>query len=622
MKPGRNDPCRCGSGKKYKHCCEGKVASHSPAPSPDEINQLVALYSSRRYAELESRVQTLLGRYPDFGFGWKLLGAAQQMQGKNALAAFQKTAQLMPEDAEAFFNLGVVQRSLGLLDEAVASYRRALQIKPAYVEALGNLGNTLKDAGQLDEAVASFRRALQIKPNSPTALNNLGTVLKDLGKFDEAIASYRQALQLQSNYAEAHSNLGNALKELGQVDEALVCFRKALEIDPQCDEAMLGISHLCTITGKMKEAENVVKKALKIKPNNLEARFLLANISKTQTGDENLTALLAVEDAVKNNPSLLPYDKLISLHFALGKCFDDIGEYNRAFPHFSEGCKMRRTTFKYDATHVSQHFDSIIRVFDKETVEQLQGGGDPSKVPIFVLGMPRSGTTLSEQIIASHPDVYGAGELPDMLRIAQREVGGLKGFPDNILALDHENLAQWGNDFVAGLRQRSANAQHITDKLPDNFRFIGLIHLMLPNAKIIHVSRNPVDTCLSCFTKLSSRGLEQSYDLVELGKYYVDYERLMNHWHNLLPEGAFLDVQYEDIVADQEAQARRMIDFCGMEWNDACINFHKNKRSVNTASMTQVRRPIYKSSIERWRPYEKFLGPLLDALGDLAPERN
>jgi hypothetical protein len=263
-----------------------------------------------------------------------------------------------------------------------------------------------------------------------------------------------------------------------------------------------------------------------------------------------------------------------------------------------------------------------MRIFDQATIERLRGGGDSSQLPIFVLGMPRSGTTLTEQIISSHPDVHGAGELPDLMAIAQRDVAGTGAvFPNNIPALDLAGLGTWGADYVNGLQRRAPTAKRITDKMPVNFLAIGLIHMMLPNAKIIHVDRNPVDTCLSCFMQLFSSRQDQTYDLAELGRYYVDYARLMEHWRNVLPKGAFLDVQYEDIVADQETQARLMIAFCGLDWNDACIDFHKNKRPVRTASVSQVRQPIYKSSVERWRPYEKFLGPLLDALDDLAPKR-
>jgi hypothetical protein len=251
------------------------------------------------------------------------------------------------------------------------------------------------------------------------------------------------------------------------------------------------------------------------------------------------------------------------------------------------------TTFSYNAKQTTRQVDEIIRIFSRETIKRLQDAGNTSSTPIFVVGMPRSGTTLTEQIIASHPDVHGAGELADMSIISERNVGQTAGFPHNILALDHQTLKKWADEYVAGLCQRAPNSLHITDKLPGNLLIIGLIHVMLPNAKIIHVSRNPVDTCLSCFMTFFSQGaLQQTYDLRELGLYYSDYIRLMNHWRKLLPAGAFLDICYEDIVADQETQAKRLISYCGLEWNNACINFHQTKRTVSTASMMQVRRPI------------------------------
>jgi len=611
-------------------------AKHQKPPPADEVNALLALYNARRYAEAESGTRALLKKYPGFGFGWKLLGGVLQMQGKDALPAFLRVAELMPADPEAHFNLGVVLKGAGLLDDAAASYRKAIALDSGYAEAHSNLGNVQQELGQFKEAVDSYSRAIKIKPDSAIAYNNLGTafrdqgdldaalasyrkaiklnpayteaycnlgnVLKDLGHFDSAVENCRRALELNPGYAEAHSNLGNILKDIGQFDGALASFRQALAIDPKCDKALLGEGQLFMINGEMGLAEEKIEKVLELGADNLEARLLLAQVRKTRTADENLAALIKVEEAVRNNLLALPYHKAVALHFSLGKSFDDLGDYDRAFPHFIEGCKLKRTTFEYDAADMTRQFDETIRVFDGDTIERLRGGGNLSDLPIFVLGMPRSGTTLVEQIIASHPDVHGAGELLDLQSITRREVSGTGGFPGNILALDSVALNKWADDYVAGLRKHSPDA------------------LMLPNARIIHVKRNPVDTCLSCFTKLFSGTLNQTYDLSELGRYYVDYSRLMEHWRKVLPAGTFLDVQYEDVIADQETEARRMIDFCGLDWNDACIDFYKHKRSVGTASVSQVRQPIYKSSVERWRHYEKFLGPLLDTLGDLAPK--
>jgi len=253
-------------------------------------------------------------------------------------------------------------------------------------------------------------------------------------------------------------------------------------------------------------------------------------------------------------------------------------------------------------------------------LDQLRGAGNPSQVPIFVLGMPRSGTTLTEQIIASHPDVYGAGELSDLMDIVQLPANGqtVQPYPENLSVYPSKTCqilpSNTFQEFAAARLQQ--NTSRI--KMPANYMAMGLIPLMLPHAKIIHVKRNPVDTCLSCYTRLFNRHQDATYDLAELGRHYVGYERLMQHWRKVMPVGSFVEVQYEDIVADMEGQARRLIDYCELEWNDACLEFHKNKRSVRTASLTQVRQPIYNSSVERWRHYEKFLGPLLSALGDLA----
>lgn len=626
MKLGRNDPCGCGSGKKYKNCCLGKAEFHPPyasAPTSDELNLLDALFNTGRYDELENRTRSLIKLYPDFGIIWTLFGLSLQMQGKDALFALRKAVELLPNDAEAHSNLAAVLQACGQLDAAVASSRRALQINPNFAEAHNNLGVALQDLGQFEEAVASYMRALEIKPDFSEVYNNLGGALKELGQFDDAMICYRSALLIKPDFAQAHSNLGVVLRALGQHEAEVESYRRALEIDPACSEALLGMGQLYLARGEMAEAENFFRRALKIKPDDLEIRLLLAQLRKVKTGDANLTKLVAAEEAVLRSGLPMPYKNAIYLHFALGKSFDDLSEYDRAFPHFIEGCKLKRATFEYDAEQTTQHFNDIMRVFNPATMARLKGGGDLSSVPIFVLGMPRSGTTLVEQIIASHPEVYGAGELPDLMAIAQRDVAGTDaGFPSNVAALDQADLTKWAAQYVAGLQGRAPDARHITDKMPANFLAIGLMHLMLPNAKIIHVNRNPVDTCLSCFMQLFSNNQEHTYDLSELGRYYSDYARLMQHWRNVLPVGSFLDVQYESIVAEQETQSRRIINFCGLDWNDACLDFYKNKRPIGTASKTQVRQPVYKSSVERWRPYEKFLGPLLDELGHLAPTRN
>jgi len=285
MKPGRNDPCSCGSGKKYKHCCEGKAASRSAAPSPDQLNQLIALYNTKRYTELESRVRTLIVQYPGSGFAWKLLGASLQKQGKDALAAFQKTAALMPGDAEAHFNLGLVQNNLGKLSDAVASYRRAIKINPGYAEAHNNLGGALYELGQVDEAVVCYRRVAELKPNSAQAHNNLGGALYELGQVNEAVVCCRTAVALDPDFAEAYNNLGTFLKDLGLFDEAAASYRRALKLKPDNFKALGNLGNLLKDFGQLDEAMDSYRLALKIKPGLTDAHSNLLLVSNYLSGN-------------------------------------------------------------------------------------------------------------------------------------------------------------------------------------------------------------------------------------------------------------------------------------------------------------------------------------------------
>ncbi len=577
------------------------------------------------------------------------LGNALSDQGKTeeSIACYRKVVALRPDHAYAHYNLGDALKHQNQLGEAEACYRKALALKPDYAEAHNNLGAVLMRQGRHDEAITCYQRALELKPDYVKAHCNLGFALASLEQYDRAEQHFETAFRIHPDYPEAHVGaamlfqkkyrklpeaeqasrkaielgydkpdvhtlLGRIYAEMEKPEQAAESYGKALSQDAEDFGALLGRGDLYMETGDFQLAEECFNRVLLKGPplQKLSAHCQLAHAMKVRAGDENMAALLAAAEEMDG----LPPDMAIRLHFALGKCYDDTGDYEKAMEHFKQGGALRRKKGEYDPEANDRKLDRLIEIFDRPTIERLRGGGDPSRLPIFVLGMPRSGTTLTEQVIASHPDVYGAGELTDMATIAARPTDAAAAFPDNLKALTPQLLVSWGADYIEGLKKRSPDASRITDKMPGNHLFIGLIHLMLPNARIIHVSRNPVDTCLSCFTKLFGHGHEYSYDLSELGRHYAGYARLMKHWHDVLPEGAFLDVQYEELVADTETQARRLIDYCGLEWNDACLNFHETKRSVRTASMAQVRQPIYKSSVERWRNYEKSIAPLLEAL--------
>jgi tetratricopeptide (TPR) repeat protein len=342
VKPGRNDPCPCGSGKKYKHCCEGKVAALPRSPSPAEINPLIALYNAGRYAELENRARLLVDRFPDFGFGWKLLGGALQMQGKDALPAFQKTAELMPNEADAHYNLGVVLKSIGQLEGAVASYRRAVKIKPDYAEAYSNLGNVLKELGQLDEAVASYRRALKIKPESAESHNSLGTVLKDLGQLDQAVASYRRALALKPDYAEAYYNLGNIQKGLGQLDDAAASYRSATRFKPDFADAYNNLGSVLNDLGQFDMALVNCRQAVTLKPDFAEAHSNLGYTFK------ELDQFDKAVDSCRRALALKP--DLAEAHNNLGLALAELGQLDSALNCY-------RTAVTINPNYASAHIN-------------------------------------------------------------------------------------------------------------------------------------------------------------------------------------------------------------------------------------------------------------------------
>jgi tetratricopeptide (TPR) repeat protein len=379
--------------------------------------------------------------------------------------------------------------------------------------------------------------------------------------------------------------MGNVLKELGQLQDAQDAYLHALALDP--DIAGVYVN--------------------------------LADSKTFKPGDPHLETMEAL--AAKTD-GLSKTDRF-QLDFALGKAYADIKEHNRSFKHLLAGNAGKRSTITYDEKSTFTLFDRIEAAFTRELIEAKSAGGDPARSPIFVLGMPRSGTTLVEQIIVSHPAAYGAGELQtfnDVVLTVRGPDGNTIPYPEFVPAASPAALKQIGTRYLALVRElterdRPAAAERITDKMPSNYYFAGLIHLALPNAVIIHTVRDPVDTCISCFSKLFSAEQSHTYDLGELGRYYKRYEQLMAHWRRVLPAGRILDVRYEDVVADLEGQARRIIAHCGLPWDDRCLAFHKTDRPVRTASATQVRKPIYKSAIGRWRVYEPHLGPLLEALG-------
>ncbi|HEX2590744.1 MAG TPA: sulfotransferase, partial [Rhizomicrobium sp.] len=443
-------------------------------------------------------------------------------------------------------------------------------------------------------------------------------VFLDDGWTMAALDEIGKALALDANSTFSHIINGRILAELGRVEESLASHRRAVELDPHSVEPSVALAVALLSRGDSAEARTVLERAQIQHPNDVRIFLALCQNGRFRKDDARFADL----DRHLENPDVLVAQK-VELNFMAGKAYDDLKDYDKAFHYFSRANSLQAQNAKTASEEDQIALQTRIReIFTPEFVRSHEGVGSRSDLPIFVLGMPRSGTTLSEQVISSHPQVEGAGEVLDMeiaIKTLAKRHNINTPMPDLVTLLAPEDFRELGDIYAGRLTNRAPGGKHVTDKLPGNFNRVGLIHLALPNAKIIHCIRNPVDCCLSIYTNHFAEHLEHANDLYRLGRFYRRYHSLMQYWRETLPPGTFLDVKYEDTVSDLEAQARRIIAYCGLEWDPLCLDFQNNKRQVSTLSITQVRQPLYKTSVERWRPYEKYLGPLLDGLGDLAP---
>ena len=447
-----------------------------------------------------------------------------------------------------------------------------------------NHGIALAALGQPDEAIAALRAVLRAQPNNVVAHLNLAELLVRLNRHDDALAHFDKACNLQPESAVHHAVKGVALQEMGRIDEARQCYERAITIEPR------GVRHYVN----------------------------LANTTRMTSDNPHLAAMLALA----RDSSSLGVAEQIDLGFALGKSFADIGEPARSFEYLLQANALKRRHSEYDEARMLGPLERAHKVFTPELMQRHEGAGNPSPVPIFIVGMPRSGSTLVEQILATHPLVFAAGEVL-AFRQAMRAAGvhtKERPFPDSVTDLTGAELRDVADRYLKAMHAmmpdgaEHAGTQRVTDKMLFNFRCVGLIHLALPNACIIHTCRDPIDMCMSCFS-LDFLNSPQMCDLGEIGRYYRAYSELMRHWRDLLPPGVMLDVRYEDLVHDLESHARRIVAHCGLDWDAACLAFHETQRPVRTYSFAQVRQPVYRSSVGRWRPPPDVLRPLLDALG-------
>ncbi len=622
----RNKPCPCGSGKKYKKCCGFKgenrffpqshnVQQDIPSGSSvvDFLRAGAIAASQGRFAEAESSFRQAVKLKPDLAVAHNNLGLSLRDQGKldQAEASLHRAIKLTPDFAEAHNNLGMVLHGSGKPAEAEACFRQAVKLKPDYTKAHNNLGLVLHEQGKLDQAEASLRTAIMLSPDLAETYINLGMVLNSQGRLGEAVASYRQALSLRPDYAEAYYNLGIVYGDQGRLTEAEASLRQAVQLKPDYTEAYNNLGLILHSMGNPAEAESCFRQALKLNPDSAQVYKSLSMFVKHAEVDD---VVIGMEKLYKRE-GLSDEDK-IDLGFALGKTYENLGEYDKSFDFIREANLVKRKSYRYSIQEDEELFARIKTIFSPEFFASQKDADNPDKTPIFIVGMPRSGTTLVEQIIASHPLVFGAGELlflPTLVNQVCLEAAAGK-FPECILKLGMSEYERLGAEYVKKVRNYSESAQHITDKLPHNFLFVGLISKILPKSKVIHCTRNPMDTCLSIYkTDFKEQLQRYAYDLDETGRYYNLYLDLMAHWEKVLP-GYLYSISYEALVSDQERQAKELLEYLGLPWDEACLAFHKTKRKVVTASVAQVRQPIYRDSVELWRRYEKQLAPLRKVL--------
>ena len=562
----------------------------------ESFEQAITLESA--YAQAHNHLGTVL---------WELGGVEE------AEKCFRKAVRLRPDYGDAHNNLGNLLRENARLEDALESYRRALEVTPLGHPKAAiyncNLGAALREAGQLSAALDSFTRALAIQPEDTNAHYCTGLTLRDLGRLQEAELSFRRALALDPLRAETSSDLGVTLRQLGQLDPAETYFRRAIHLAANRGDGYCGLGTVLLERGRLTEAEHQLECALALEPKNALFHYNLSAVKRYSKRDPAFERLESQLKDIEQRPT----QEKIYLRFALGKAYEDVGELKPAFEQFVRGNALKRAATPYDEAHTLGKLEKIAEVFTAEYLRAHAEQAAPADGPIFIVGMLRSGSTLVEQILASHSQVHGAGEV-HAFEGAVTTVLGKGAYPEALRRLSAENLGDLARRYECEIRADVPPGVRVTDKLLGNFLYCGLIPLVFPGARIIHTRRDPIDTCLSCFSKLFLGHHPYAYDLAELGRYYRAYERLMEHWRRILPPGVMIEIDYEEVVADTEIQARRILEHCGLPWEESCLDFHKLDRPVRTASAVQVRKPIYGTSIRRWQPIEALLTPLTDEL--------
>ena len=564
--------------------------------SKAQLGPVINLINSGQIKKAIGAINPLIQKYPNAPILFNLLGICFNSISKfeDAIKMFAEATKINSNYAEAFYNLGSVQKKLGRFQEAIESYKRAIQITPNYLDAHNNLGNIYKDLGLLNDAIESYEWAISYGPKYAIAHINLASIYSSYD-LEKALHHYQEAISIEPNFPEAHYSLGTVFSSLGQKDESMKSYEKALEL----------------------------------RSDYVEAHNALSTIKKYKKNDPQIKQM----KNLLNQTNLMLSDK-ISLNFALAKASEDLENHKDFFKFLNEGNHLNKEKLNYSIDSDLEGISNIRNIFINS-----KGGAPKSNLkkgmprPIFIVGMPRSGTSLVEQIISSHTEVYGAGELDFLSRSILKEIhtevygAGELDFlsknvlkeikPDNIKKIySKEFFEKITNNYYRSLSSFNISEDIFTDKMPLNFRFIGFILSAFPEAKIVHLKRDPIATCWSIYKhyfKSNGNGYASNFD--DLSSYYLMYKGLMDFWHKTFPNQIY-DISYEDLTLSQEKETRKLLNYCDLSWDDRCLNFHKNTRAVHTTSGFQVREKMYQGSSEAWRKYEQYLEPLISKIGD------
>ena len=594
-----------------------QAIDHAPNFAKPHEDLGFALLEQQRVEEAVGFLQNAVRLDPSLEFAFLNLGKALAMlgKGKEADEAFEKSFNLNPE--RKMLAHATEHQKAGRIEEATELSRKILRQNPNNVDALRLLGAMAASQSRFDEAERRFRRAITLAPDFVRAIIDLGRILKEQNRYEEAIECFKKANRLEPANVQSHFQLASTLAPAALTYEAVEAHQRVLELQSDHPGALLGLGHMLKTVGEQDEAIAAYRKFISLKPDSGEGYWSLANLKTYRLSDDDI---LEIESRLAKDD--LTDQSRVNFLFALAKTYEDQGDFERAWGFYDKGNTTQRMIEQYDPVQTEVTNDAIVSVFDQQFLEENTGLGNTDPAPIFVIGLPRSGSTLIEQILASHSMVEGTSELPYLGRVAtslnRNRADGIN-YPVAARELGEKQFKALGQDYLdLAEMHRTEGTPHFIDKMPNNTPCVGFLHLILPNAKIIDARRYPVDSCFSCYRQLFARGQAFTYDLTDIGEYFLEYQRMMDHWHDVLP-GRVLTVQYEEMVTDFENRVGRLLEYCELPWEDACINFHETERPVRTASSEQVRQPIYSKSINHWRNFEQYLGELLEVLEPALP---